>query len=72
MSTFTAYVSFIAGGYPTSSNRDGTGTNVYFNSPLPVAVSSVGDAYVVDYGKYVLRRINATGKGVISFLNRFW
>jgi hypothetical protein len=56
-----AYVSTLAGGYPSASWRDGTGTNVYFNQPWAIGVTSLGTAYVLDSGSYIIRQINASG-----------
>jgi sugar lactone lactonase YvrE len=54
------YVYTLAGG-STSGWADGQGTNTLFNSPLGIALDSLLNVYVTDYGNNVLRVINASG-----------
>jgi hypothetical protein len=72
----SGYVSTLAGGYPTASYRDGSGTNVYFSNPGGITVSSLGDVYVFDENSYILRHIDTAGNEVGGFvltnLDQLW
>jgi hypothetical protein len=57
-----AYVSSVAGGRNgTGGLYDGTGTNVYFNTPTGVAVDSTGVVYVADEYGCTIRMITTDG-----------
>jgi sugar lactone lactonase YvrE len=62
--TTDGVVTSFAGGNATLSYADGTGTNVGFSSPLGVAIDSLGNIYVAEYGNHRIRKI--TSAGVVS------
>ncbi len=65
--TPTRKVSTLAGagpilpGFPNAGDSDGANANARFNKPLDVAVDSVGNVYVADFGNNKIRKITPTG-----------
>jgi sugar lactone lactonase YvrE len=59
-------VSTFAGTAGTSGSADGMGSAAGFNSPIGVAVDSVGSVYVADTFNHTIRRITPSGH-VITF-----
>ena len=54
-------VTTLAGSPGNSGSTDGTGTNALFNFPFGLAVDSVGNVYVADYGNYTIRKVTPAG-----------
>jgi sugar lactone lactonase YvrE len=54
-------VSTFAGATGATGSSDGTGANARFNYPTGLAISSVGDLYVADYGNHTIRKITPAG-----------
>lgn len=51
-------VSTLAGSPGIIGSTDGTGTNALFNQPAGVAVDSLTNVYVADYGNHTIRKIS--------------
>lgn len=58
----SGYVSTVAGGTPAGF-RNGSGKNARFNFPHGIALSAVGDLYVVDENNHRIRKIALSGTG---------
>ncbi|MFZ4773744.1 MAG: LamG-like jellyroll fold domain-containing protein [Terrimicrobiaceae bacterium] len=57
----TREVTTIAGSAGQSGYADGIGTSARFNSPYGIAVDSIGNLMVTDYGNKLIRKISAAG-----------
>jgi len=67
MVTGTGQVTTIAGQAGVSGSANATGTNALFFHPIGIAVDSLGNLYVADYGNHLIRKISA-GTHVVSTL----
>jgi uncharacterized protein YjdB len=54
-------VTTLAGTAGRSGSTDGPGTSASFSNPYDVAVDSLGNVYVADYGNRIVRKIDAGG-----------
>lgn len=64
-----AYISSYAGGNSAAGWFDGTGTQVYFGSPVAVGIDSMtGNVYVGDYDEGTLRVINTLGEFCVDLI----
>jgi kumamolisin len=59
--TSAGSVSILAGTSGTAGYVNASGTAAKFNNPASVAVDSLGNVYVADYGNDVVRKITSTG-----------
>ena len=54
-------VTTLAGLAGTSGSANGIGSNARFKGPAGIAVDTVGNIFVADYGNYTIRKVTQTG-----------
>jgi mucin-19 len=54
-------VTTVAGGLGLAGRTDGTGTAARFNYPMDVALDSVGNLFVADWGNSAIRKVTSAG-----------
>ena len=61
MISTSGVVTTLAGSAGQAGDAGGTGSSALFNNPFGIAVDSVGNLYVADYGNSLIRKISAGG-----------
>ncbi len=59
-------VSTIAGNAAMSGDADGTNNAALFNDPLGLAMDSISNLYVADYGNYTIRKLAPSGTNWVA------